>query len=471
MLKIDVLTDAMQSSVDTKAHSQEIARSLETAADLRLFRQHLRDVVEGPAFRGSHRSAQFLKYIVDQAIAGQFDSLKERPLGVELFGRSPTYDTGEDAIVRVTASDVRRRLLYHYSSDESDSEFHITLPPGSYAPRITRAVRQEAPHEAAAIPQSCAPETSTVVPPVSEVTPAVTLPVKARRDLRWLIPLVCTFILANVVIWAIFARNSIHAQPHSSEIRVLPWSVFFANNTNPTLLVTSDPNIAEIHALTGVSVSLSDYANQRYIPNPGSLSPELMRICHDILRGDKAASVDTTIVARVAELAGQNSSSINVRAARDLRLSDLDTDSNLIFLGSPRTDLWTTLFNDQLDFKFYDDKASRQEIIQNLHPKAGEPTEYIPTAKGFGTGQSFATISLIRNPNHHGYILLLAGASAEGTKAAGKLVTDIQAFSPILKRCSMTASDHVQPFQVLLRLDMMAESPGHFDVAACHVLS
>jgi hypothetical protein len=129
------------------------------------------------------------------------------------------------------------------------------------------------------------------------------------------------------------------------------------------------------------------------------------------------------------------------------------------------------LFNDQLDFKFYDDKASRQEIIQNLHPKAGEPMEYIPTAKGFGTGQSFATISLIRNPNHHGYILLLAGASAEGTKAAGKLVTDMQAFSPILKHCSITASDHVQPFQVLLRLNMMAESPGHFDVAACHVLS
>jgi hypothetical protein len=79
------------------------------------------------------------------------------------------------------------------------------------------------------------------------------------------------------------------------------------------------PQHCGIHALTGASISLSDYANQKYIPNPGSLSPEVIRICNDILRGDKAASVDTTIVARVAELAGQNSSSVNVRAARDLR--------------------------------------------------------------------------------------------------------------------------------------------------------
>ena len=71
MLKVDVLKDAMHSPVETKARSKEIARSLERYADLRLFRQHLREVIEGPPFRGSYCSAQFLKYIVDQAIACQ----------------------------------------------------------------------------------------------------------------------------------------------------------------------------------------------------------------------------------------------------------------------------------------------------------------------------------------------------------------------------------------------------------------
>jgi hypothetical protein len=54
----------------------------------------------------------------------------------EVFGRSPSYDTGEDAIVRVTASDVRKRLLQHYDRNGSASEFRINLPLGSYIPEI-----------------------------------------------------------------------------------------------------------------------------------------------------------------------------------------------------------------------------------------------------------------------------------------------------------------------------------------------
>jgi len=88
----------------------------------------------------SHRSAQFLKHIVEQSIAGSFESLKERSIGIELFGRSPSYDTGEDAIVRVTASDVRKRLLQHYGKHGATSEARLILPLGSYIPEFRRDV-------------------------------------------------------------------------------------------------------------------------------------------------------------------------------------------------------------------------------------------------------------------------------------------------------------------------------------------
>ena len=77
---------------------------------------------------------------MEQAIAGHSEALKERLIGVELFGRSPSYDTGDDAIVRVTASDVRRRLLQHYGVYGAGSDFRITLPQGSYVPEITRSL-------------------------------------------------------------------------------------------------------------------------------------------------------------------------------------------------------------------------------------------------------------------------------------------------------------------------------------------
>src|SRR3984885_8500651 len=128
----------MHITVPADPRTSEIGKILETESDIELFQQHLKEVIEGAAFKASHRSGQFLKYIVDQAIAGHFESLKERVIGIELFGRSPTYDTGEDAIVRVTASDVRKRLLQHYGKFGAHSAYRISLPLGSYIPEIAR---------------------------------------------------------------------------------------------------------------------------------------------------------------------------------------------------------------------------------------------------------------------------------------------------------------------------------------------
>src|ERR1700728_5441561 len=101
-------------------------------------RQYLDDLTQAPAFKGSHRCQQFLRFVVERTLDGAVDQLKERTIGIELFHRLPAYDTGEDAIVRVTASDVRRRLLQHYGRYGITSEFRISLPLRSYMPEITR---------------------------------------------------------------------------------------------------------------------------------------------------------------------------------------------------------------------------------------------------------------------------------------------------------------------------------------------
>src|SRR5580704_17158294 len=122
----------------TAKNGSRVAKILEKEQDVALLQQHLREVIAGAAFKGSHRSGQFLTYIVEESVAGRVTALKERVIGVKLFGRDPSYDTGEDAIVRVTASDVRRRLLQHYGKYGFTSEFRISLPLGSYIPEITR---------------------------------------------------------------------------------------------------------------------------------------------------------------------------------------------------------------------------------------------------------------------------------------------------------------------------------------------
>jgi len=124
----------MQGRANQIDHAAAIARVLDVTRHAPALRLHVKRIIESPAFKGSRRSQEFLQFVTDRALDGQFDDLKERTLGVELFGRDPSYDTGDDAIVRVTACDVRKRLAQFQADSGEGSDFRIELPPGSYVP-------------------------------------------------------------------------------------------------------------------------------------------------------------------------------------------------------------------------------------------------------------------------------------------------------------------------------------------------
>ncbi len=473
----------MQSTDPIDAREMEITKIAESKQDAAALRKHLKDIIEGPSFKGSHRSGQFLAYVVEHAMAGHFDQLKERLIGVELFGRSTSYDTGEDAIVRVTASDVRKRLHSHYGRDATFSEFRLNLRSGSYIPEITRNDHDELSlpnpinisHESPTIPPN--PVTafrnsvSTVPGPVDDPHAAAQLGPSERtspRQYRWLLS-GSLLVAITLGLWNVVENRSSHTE--AAQIPIAPWSTLF-NSSHPTHLITSDPNIVVVQEITGGQLSVSDYANHKYIPEPNKLKPEEIRFCHTLLWGDNsAAAVDTPIAAGVAALAQANSKKVDVRAARSIQFSDLKTDENFIFLGSPRSDPWFSLFSDELDFKFVFDKATAQEVIFNARPKPHEFQTYVPTAQGWATGQSFAIIAFVQNPDQNGHVLLLAGANGEGTQAAGKLVTDLPRFSTMLGRCGIVSSGQPQHFEMLLHLNTMAATPSNVDMVACHTLS
>jgi hypothetical protein len=260
-----------------------------------------------------------------------------------------------------------------------------------------------------------------------------------------------------LVVW-----NHVH-RPES--LSVLPWSAIFGS-PRVTQIITSDPNIAEIQGFTGGQISLSDYANRSYIPDPSRLTPEELRFCKLILRGDKASVVDTPIAMAVAQLAQTSSSKVTVRGARNIQLSDMKSDGNFILLGSPRTNPWTNLYNDHLDFRFEYDPKTGKEIIRNVHPRPGEPPDYVETAPGWGTGRSYAIVAFLQNLEESGQVLFIAGQTAEGTEAAGKLVTDLPRLDATLKKCGVRSSGPVH-FEVLVQLNTLAGSSNDVDAVNC----
>ncbi len=100
-------------------------------------REQLERILASAPFRNSRRASALLRYAVERTLAGQADTLKERTIGVEVFGREAGYDTASDHIVRSTAGDVRRRLAQFYQEHGGHGAgARIDFAPGSYVPHF-----------------------------------------------------------------------------------------------------------------------------------------------------------------------------------------------------------------------------------------------------------------------------------------------------------------------------------------------
>ena len=154
-----------------------------------LVRQHLEKILSSRTLAGSRRTQDFLRLIVGHALEGETESLRERMIGAELFGRPVSYDTGNDSVVRVRASEVRRKLAQYYSNEAGDQEpgVRIQLPSGSYVPRFHFAPRRNSTGAAAPPPSVSAlslpiqPEAQTPTEPQAKPADASRLPRRTPR--------------------------------------------------------------------------------------------------------------------------------------------------------------------------------------------------------------------------------------------------------------------------------------------------
>ena len=116
----------------------------EVTSNAALVREQLNRLLAHPLFTNSKRYPVLLAYTVEQALLGNAGELKERTIGVEAFGREPSYDVNLDPVVRMTAAEVRKRLIQYYYSPGHTGELIIELPVGSYVPLF----REPSPHPA-----------------------------------------------------------------------------------------------------------------------------------------------------------------------------------------------------------------------------------------------------------------------------------------------------------------------------------
>ncbi len=106
------------------------------SASPELIRTHLSKVLASRTFAQASRACRFLEFIVDAALTGRSDSLKETTIGVAVFDRDPGYDPKTDPVVRNAARRLRDLLERYYVDHDPGEPVRFSLPKGGYALRV-----------------------------------------------------------------------------------------------------------------------------------------------------------------------------------------------------------------------------------------------------------------------------------------------------------------------------------------------
>jgi hypothetical protein len=180
----------------------------------------------------STRHAKLLEYVGAKYFQHQEDQLTEFNIATEVFGRSAQrFVATQDAVVRVEAHRLRKKLRDIYEKDDRKHGLQISVPAGTYVPRFTP------------IPEP---------PPDSGVRPARRLP-------KWALYL-SVLALVGVAVVGIVVSKGLHG------VKNAPTSTQAAQS-DPTPAATSG-QITELHMMAGNSATEAiDSSGVRWTPN------------------------------------------------------------------------------------------------------------------------------------------------------------------------------------------------------------
>ncbi len=356
-------------------------------------------VVESPAFRGSRRCCRFLEYSVHQVLKGcAQEGLKERTIGIEALQRSPDYDTGEDAIVRVTANEVRKRLAQYYQGAGSTANPVISLPPGSYAAVFHWQDQPSIP------------------------TAPVLIPEQPRRSPSRLTVAIAMGLLVATA-GAIGVRTWLGAGPARSAVLqrgTIKPDAFWARLFDPghkTNIVVSDAVYREIQYFLGRDVSLSEYLSPGY-PNTllAAAKPDVRAAIEFLGRQQNTSIGSATLGSRLLVFGNRLGGDPVIRYPHHINAREFNTD-NFILLGSRLSIPWEQLFDASLNFPLTTDADGRHFYLQNRNPRPGEEPAYREAANN---EETYADIAVLPNLAGTGTVLILNGIDMAAAEAAGE---------------------------------------------------
>jgi TolB-like protein/Tfp pilus assembly protein PilF len=148
-------------------------------------RSELEKILGSRTFRSAQSQSRFLRFAVEETIAGRGHMVKEYVIGSEVFGRGASFDPRLDPIVRTEARKLRARLDKYYEGEAQgtvEDPVRIEFHKGSYVPTFSRVLPgapQPASAENAVAPVEVVPVgvvTQETTSTAETILPAITPP-------------------------------------------------------------------------------------------------------------------------------------------------------------------------------------------------------------------------------------------------------------------------------------------------------
>ncbi|HET9467636.1 MAG TPA: tetratricopeptide repeat protein [Vicinamibacterales bacterium] len=165
----------------------------------RAIRHQLNRILASKTFSQVDRLKRFVSFIVLETVDGRGGELKEYVIGVQVFGKEPSFDPRTDPIVRVQARRLRARLVRYYREEGPSDDVIVDLPKGGYTPIFRR--REAAPPTKPSLTATLVSRNTVAVLPFADHTPGGA----------------CTFFCRGL------REEIVHALARLKTLRVLAW--------------------------------------------------------------------------------------------------------------------------------------------------------------------------------------------------------------------------------------------------------
>lgn len=388
-------------------------------------RAQVERILSSSLFRSAHRCQLLLRHVADRALAGDTGNLKERSLGVDVFGRAPDYDTNADPVVRATAGEVRKKLAQYYQDEEHTGEIRIELNRGSYVPEF------HTPPQAA--------------PPA---------PKKKSKALAGLVVAVAAIglVLAGTMLIIQWRRPALDR--FWAPMLEAPGGVLISLAQPRVYNFRSDARQQEIETMIqGMSARAL------------ASSQELIPLNQLVPMWDRYLAVgDVTCLLRLTSIFEKRGKTYRIRSETATSFSDL-RERPSILIGA-FDNAWTLRAVGEMRFTFYKDFQGLEMIHDRDHP---ENTDWklVNSWPQWNISNDYALVSRVFDVHTDRMVVIAAGITHFGTAGAGDFLSNPAYFAEAAPK--LPRDWQRRNLQIVLRIPVVQGVAGHPQVIATHV--